>query len=181
MLDILNSKDSMLVISRFGKNYYDAKLILRGYMLTQASNHPLMYGLENKSFKEKREIILARNIYDLFKKDTTAIITGQFGSFHTIFKPEVDSKNTKRYIRFSDMLNSDPAYSLTNNKIQSGIILYKRLLKKQWKFYNLDKEQLLEKYKSIGINEFYIENCPDNNIINTIMMMKVPPKPQKGY
>lgn len=172
ILDILNSKDSMLIINRFGDHYHEGKLILKGYLLTQSSKHPLMYGLESNVFKEKREIFLTNNIYDLFKNDTSAFITGQFGAYHTIFKPEFKAKNKKVYKRLSDMLNCDPTYKLTNGRVSSNLILYKSFLKSQSKTYHFDKNRFTQWYQASEPNILYIEKCT-NGLTDNFLLYKL--------
>jgi hypothetical protein len=173
ILDVLNSKDSSLLLKRIGDNISEVKLILAGYQLTSTGKHPLMYNLESSVFKEKREAFMARNIYSLFEKDTSAILFGQFGSFHTIFKSDRRVSREKIYDRFADALdNNKVVFPLTNRKICTSIILYKKLLKRQSKFYNLNFKKLSADFEELRPGTLSVQPCRDNILFDNILLFK---------
>lgn len=158
MIELLHSADSNKVIAKMGAKYPEAKLVLKGYLLSKGRKNGAVYYIPgNPEFQQKRENLILENIYQLFSKDTTAYIFGSFTSYSKLFMGEVNGKDTTVFNTFANSLNSDSKYPLTNNKICASIILYKKDIKKQSKDYGLDKDELSKKYKTLEPNKLYIE------------------------
>lgn len=157
MLDILNSKDSSLVIKKMGVKYNEAKMVLDSYLLSkQRKNSFIYYTPGDKEFQKKREDFITNNIYKLFLKDTTAYIFGSFTSCYTLFKEPVPDK-VDVFNTFANSLNYNGKYPLTNNKICASIIIHKDLLKQQSKDYGLNKNELVNEYKALEPNKLLVK------------------------
>lgn len=158
MIELLRSADSNKVIAKMGAKYPEAKLVLKGYLLSKDRKNGAVYYIPgNPEFQQKRENLILENIYQLFSKDTTAYIFGSFISYSKLFMGDVNGKDTTVFNTFANSLNSDSKYPLTNNKICASIILYKKDIKKQSKDYGLDKDELSKKYKTLEPNKLHIE------------------------
>lgn len=176
MLDILNSKDSSLVIKKMGTKYNEAKMVLNSYLLSkQRKNSFIYYTPGDREFQKKREDFITNNIYKLFLKDTAAYIFGSFTSCYTLFK-EPDTLKIGVFNSFANSLNYSGKYPYTNNKICASVTIYGYILKQQAKEYGLNKDELMDDRRVLEPNKLltkkYVGKCP---MINQILFYNYKP------
>lgn len=150
----LNSKDRFSAF--LNEELKDFKLILDSYKRYIEYSY-LNYEKTDGTLLMKREINIANTVYNLHCDHPEAILFGQFGLAH------VNLINSNRYMKtnftsFCELLNTKEQYASLNNKICSGVILYKHVQPKHYPYLDRSILKELKNKKKSALNLMIIQD-----------------------
>jgi len=171
LFKIMSNPDSIYVKKYSMNNYEYLKLIKRSWELNKEAG---MYNLNKASqeFKTKREWFMVNNLYSLIKNDTNAVCFGSFGIHHVQLSNKEKSYNDFNDVSMAAILNNDTSFPLTNNKINSNVIVYSYLYPKHYKFFKTDEKEIKDCFKSMKENSLQFRQYTDPSFVTNLILLK---------
>jgi len=166
------SSDSVLIKKNLGDNlFFEFTQIMTSYEISKKRKR-LFVVFESDKFQIEREKFMTNQIYQLFAKDSTAIVYGQFGIDHVLLSTYKKHPKPYEKIRLGIALNNDKAYPLTNNKVCSNVIYYDYFKPSMYKFLQSDLKKIPNEFSKMKDCQLKILDFENKSKANNLILFK---------